>query len=62
MHRRHKQTTLFCLIFLYELIILMNKNKNNYLIFLMKIETSGFTVGMTHRCNVRVLTGILNNT
>ena len=30
------------------MIILMNKNKNNY--FLMKIKTSGFTVGMTPWC------------
>ena len=34
--------------FLYEVIILMNKN--NYLFFLMNIKTSGFTVGMTHKC------------
>ena len=34
MHIRHnKQTTPFCLIFLYEVIILMNKNKNNYFTF-----------------------------
>ena len=44
----NKQSQCFVKYFLYEVIILIDKNKNNYLIFVNEIETFGFKVGMTH--------------